>query len=151
MNLYLCIILISFLSVHTIQEADDSNFTFDQNVVIEIFFTTLSYSKLFQDYDGIYDLLSLDDSEDEGMKENTGNKSSIEINEKSVGGGNNVVIILVFVVLFGVIVFGGIYFYKNKIDPPASPNKETLKRVTNVLISVMNSRKTLVYSFLMKF
>ena len=151
MNLYLCIILISFLPVQSFQEEDHSNFTFDLNEVIEIFFSTISYSKLFKDYDGIYDLLSLDDSEDEGMKENTGNKSSIEINEKSVGGGNNVVIILVFVVLFGVIVFGGIYFYKNKIDPPASPNKETLKRVTNVLISVMNSRKTLVYSFLMKF
>ena len=95
--------------------------------------------------------MSLDDSNDEGKIENNNNKTAIEINEKSVSRGNNVVILLVFVVLFGVIVFGGIYFYKNKIDPPPSPNKETLKRVKNVLFSVMNSRKTLVYSFLMKF
>ena len=80
--------------------------------------------------------MSLDDSNDEGKIENNNNKTAIEINEKSVSRGNNVVILLVFVVLFGVIVFGGIYFYKNKIDPPASPNKETLKRVTNVLISL---------------
>ena len=75
--------------------------------------------------------MSLDDHEDEVKIVNISDKTAGVIDDKSGGASNKVVIILVFVIMFGVILVGGIYFYKNKVDPP-SHNKETLKRVEKI-------------------
>jgi len=112
--MYFCLFLILILSVEISQEEDQFNLSSDQNND--------------ESYDKIYNILSLDDHEDEVKIVNISDKTAGVIDDKSGGASNKVVIILVFVIMFGVILVGGIYFYKNKVDPP-SHNKETLKRL----------------------
>ena len=90
--------------------------------------------------------MSLDDHEDEVKIVNISDKTAEVIDDKSRGASNKVVIILVFVIMFGVILVGGIYFYKNKVDPP-SHNKETLKRVEKIFFSFFQILPNFCFSF----